>query len=186
MSNAPTNAPADAQTDAPIALDLQLFATISAELAEATRPVDEVLACFDLDEAAWSAMSQRFGEAMARDAGSAVNAGAVAIAFSVAFAAHQDRLAALPVLTVEQWAALQADVDAYDAPVVALAAHRLSLADYFRLVRHWATLLASDSDLAARHDAARASIELTNDEDEADEEAAEAAAMADTTGAHRR
>jgi hypothetical protein len=142
-------------------VDLSLFAMISAELAEGTRAVDAVLDVFGLDEAAWSTLCQEVGAAMAADAG---EGGAMTIELSRLFAAHQDRLRARVPLTVEQWAALQADVEAYDDLAVALAPHRLSLADYIRLVRHWAPALANDPDLAARYDAARASIDAADDD----------------------
>jgi hypothetical protein len=148
-----------------MSIDLALYAMISAELAEGARPARDALGAFDLDESAWAALSTAFGEQLAADAG---DEGALAIAFSAAFAAHQDRLRPVPPLTVEQWAALQYDVDSHDAPAVTLATHGLSLPDYFRLVRRWATTLGRDAALAARYETAVAALDAADAADAAD------------------
>lgn len=136
------------------------YATISAELAEGARPAAEVLAAFELDEAAWADLSRAFGEALAEDAG---RDGALAIAFSQAFAAHQDRLRPAPPLSVEQWAALEAEIEAWDSPAAALATFGLTLPDYFRLARRFATMLSRDPELEGRHAAARERLEQAED-----------------------
>lgn len=164
-----------------MSIDLALYAMISAELAEGARPARDVLGAFDLDESAWAALSRAFGEQMAADAG---DEGALAIAFSAAFAAHQDRLRPVPPLTVEQWAALQYDVDSHDAPAVTLATHGLSLPDYFRLVRRWATLLGRDPALGARYESAVAALDAADAADGLNLERLEESD--DPRGAHER
>lgn len=136
----------------PHAIDLATYAEISAEIAEGDRPVADVLGQRGLTDAQWSDATTFWTRRMGEDA--STGEPRLALEFSDAFARAQDALRPLVTLSVEEWARLRNDIDA-EGVAPALAARGLRLADYARLVRHWAKALASSPALARAYEAAR-------------------------------
>lgn len=132
------------------------YAEISAELAEGDRPVADVLRERGLTDAQWSDATAFWTRRMAEDA--RTGEPRIALEFSDAFARAQDARRPLVPLSVEEWARLRSDIDA-DGVAPSLAARGLRLADYSRLVRHWAKALASSPELARAYRAARAALD---------------------------
>lgn len=118
----------------PHGIDLAMFAAVSADLAEGDRPFSEVLAAKNLTDAQWMEATVFWGQRM----------GEHAIAFSEAFAQAQDAKRPLAPLSVSEWFELGRAIDSLGLPK-ALAHHALGLADYSRLIRHWAKKIATDS-----------------------------------------
>jgi hypothetical protein len=127
-------------------IDLVAYAIISADLAEGDRPVADVLEERKISLDAWTEVTTHWAKAMAADA--ATGTPALVLEFSDHFAKAQDAKKPLPPLDIRSWALLKRDVD-HLGPHKALAARGLALADYSRLVRHWAKAIATNRDLAA-------------------------------------
>lgn len=127
-----------------MSVSLEQFATISAALAEGTEPQSSVLARHGVTDALWLAAQVHWNRVFFEEA----EAGAhdATDAYARAFAAAQDALKAVPVLSVEAWAELTLDV-AHEGGD-ALARRALTTADHMRLSRHWSSLLASDRQLS--------------------------------------
>jgi hypothetical protein len=68
----------------------------------------------------------------------------LAILYSNAYSTAQDAAAPVPVMSPEDWAHLTVEVQVEGGPAQPLARRNLSLADYLRLVRHFAKRLSSD------------------------------------------
>ena len=109
------------------------------------RPLAEVLAKESLTDAQWTEVTLFWAHRMGEDARSAEPR--VAVAFSDAFAKAQDALKPVVALSTEAWDALVLAIDdAPDGPTGVLAERGLSMADFFRLTRHWAHALARPSE----------------------------------------
>ncbi|MBX3231365.1 MAG: hypothetical protein KIT84_10505 [Labilithrix sp.] len=120
----------------PHGIDLTAYAAVSADLAEGDRTFSEVLAARDLTDAQWMDATLYWGQRM----------GEHAIAFSDAFAQAQDAKRPLVSLSVAEWFALERAIDTRGLPK-ALRERSLGLADYSRLIRHWAKKIATDSNV---------------------------------------
>lgn len=134
----------------PHGIDLASFAAISADLAEADRPVADVLATQSLTDAAWTEVTLFWAHQMGENAREAALAGAepeTALEFSEAFARAQDAKRPLVALSVGEWHALKGEIDRIGLPR-ALAQRALGLADYSRLIRHWAREIATKPEVA--------------------------------------
>jgi hypothetical protein len=105
-----------------------------------------------LTEAQWTEATVFWAQRMGEDAQPDPNGNVhprIALAFSEAFARAQDAKRPLVQLSVEQWAELVLEIEIEDlgaGPV--LARRQLRMADYSRLVRHWAKAIATDPALA--------------------------------------
>jgi hypothetical protein len=138
----------------PHGIDLIRYAAISADLAEGDRSPADVIRAHDLTDAQWIDVTRYWSERMTDDARESALLGEpprVTLVFSDAFARAQDAKRPIAPLDVRAWAALKHDVDAR-GPGKPLADRGLRLADYSRLVRHWARALASDPELATAFD----------------------------------
>jgi hypothetical protein len=140
----------------PHGIDLIAHATISAEIAEGDRPLADILRERGLTDEQWTEATLFWTQRMAEDARGGEPR--VALAFSDAFARAQDARRPLVQMSVEEWAALVTAAE-QSGVAVAVAARGLRMADYFRLVRHWAKALASGAGdgapLARAYEAAR-------------------------------
>lgn len=136
----PWQPPAD-----PHGLDLADHAAIAAELAEGVRPSADVLADHGLDESRWAAATRYWMGRLADDARRLGADCRLAIDYSQAFAAAQDRLKTVVELTPEQFAELVVAIQRRGSPKHPLGERGLSLADYTRLSRHFAALFTSDA-----------------------------------------
>jgi len=128
----------------PHGISLVAHAQISAALAEGTRPQNEVLASFQLNEKQWLESTTYWLPKLAEDAQANGAQARLAIEYSDAFSAAQDSFAPVKPMTAEEWAVLVVEVQRDENPSPPLARRQLSLADYFRLARHFARLLSSD------------------------------------------
>jgi hypothetical protein len=133
-----------ADDDPPHGVTLERYAEICARLAEGDAPRSAVAADFGLALPAFEAVSAHWIKRLAADA--MEGDGELSERYAAALAAAQDALRAVPALTVEEWAALEAAKAAGDD---VLAARGLSHADYLRLSRRWTRELTRDR--AAAH-----------------------------------
>jgi len=122
----------------PHGIDLLAYAVISADLAEGDRLYPDVLAAKNLTEAQWTEATLFWAQQM----------GEQAIAFSDAFARAQDAKRPLIILTVTEWYELDRAIDTLGL-AKALAQRSLALADYSRLIRHWAREIATNPAVAS-------------------------------------
>jgi hypothetical protein len=127
-------------------IGLEQHAHIAAALAEGTRSQAQVLESFRISEAQWNESTAHWMNALAEDAKKNGVEARLAILYSNAFSAAQDAAAPVPPMTPEEWAQLTVEVQLEGGPGQPLARRNLSLADYLRLVRHFAKRLSSDPD----------------------------------------
>lgn len=129
---------------------LGLHARIAAEIAEGSRPVADVLAAHGVDEPTWHEASLHWHRAMGDEAEARRGDAELAGRYAAAFAEAQDELSPRVELTPEAWAELVSEVRDAGGLAGPLERRGLGAADYLRLQRHFAALLASDPDAAAR------------------------------------
>ncbi len=135
-------------------VSLEEYAAISAVVAEGTRPFGDVLADFRLTDKQWGPITLAWMQRIALDVQTHRELAKLPTVFSDAFARAQDRLAPLPPLTVEDWAALTLAVLTHGSPGPALKERQLTTPDYIRLSRHFASLLSSDPVAGRRYERA--------------------------------
>lgn len=131
-------------------IPLGLHARIAAEIAEGSRPVADVLAAHGLDEATWHEASLHWHRAMGDEAEARRGAAELAPRYAKAFADAQDALSPRVDLTPEAWAELVSEVRDAGELLGPLERRGLKPADYLRLQRFFAELVASDPEVAAR------------------------------------
>lgn len=127
------------QGAAPMGIPLRTYAEVRAHLAEGGRTLGEVLAALSVERGAFDVAEVVWQRAFAEE--SLEGGDAIAEAFATAFAATQDELRAVPELSPEAWAELSHEQARGDG-VASLSARGLTPADYARLGRHWARILA--------------------------------------------
>lgn len=133
---------------APHGVDLTLYASIRARLAEGDRAQSSILAELDVKPADFTvadAMWQRAFMEELLEGGSEV-----AESFEVAFVAAQDALRPLVELTPEEWARIVLAVSTGDGQAV-MERRQLSAADMARLNRHWTQQIARGGPIADRY-----------------------------------
>jgi hypothetical protein len=118
-------------------LDLERYAELSARIAEGDRGTAEVLEAAGLSEQEWLDTACHWGEALADDVRQNQGQATLIHRFSDAFARAQDRIKSAPEWRRDQWDALQNALAEADEQREVLAAHGLSMADYFRLLRRF-------------------------------------------------
>ncbi len=113
------------------------YASIKAEIWEGRAALDEVLARHGIDEIEWRAGELRLAEALAREAREARCD--LALALAGALEAARERLAdpAEALRTLEDYLAVQQEIDASPDPRAVLAARGLSAAEWRRMQRRW-------------------------------------------------
>ena len=139
-----------AERGAPHGVTLFDHAQISAELAEGDRPLATILEAHQLTEAQWNEATLYWMQRMGDDVMDHQERARIPIVYSDAFSKAQDALKPVPEMDVDGYAALVAAVQAAGSPAPPLAARALSTADYLRLSRHFAKLMASDPAQAKR------------------------------------
>ena len=141
----------------PHGVDLFAYALLSADVAEGDRPLSEILRERGLTDEQWTEAAIFWTRLMAEDARPNESGDVqprVALAFSEAFARAQDEKRPLVELSVAEWAALVHDLEsASSGPYPVLARRGLCMADYARLVRHWARAVAANPALAREYEA---------------------------------
>lgn len=130
-------------------LTLAQHAAISAELVEGLS-LPEVLKAHEITVEDWNRETIRVTGELAADVRAHGIAAASPQVYAAAFAEAQERLRSVPELTVEQWVALEHQLETRDAAQV-LAEHGLRFADRLRLSRHWSGRLAREEGLARRY-----------------------------------
>ncbi len=117
---------------------LDVYAALSAEIAERREPATTILTRYGLDTASFALLEQHWLEKMATQAQGGDPA--LAVAFGEVFVAAQDALATPEELarTKEEYAAIRARVERADEPMQALAPRGLSLSEWMRLDRRFA------------------------------------------------
>jgi hypothetical protein len=130
-----------AMNPGPPGIPLEIYAAVSAHLAEA-EPLPQILAAHGLTEQRWQEASVYWTQRLALD-----DDGVLERAYTAAFVAAQDEVKPIPSMTPEEWAILSAEVARGD-PLGALALRSLSVGDYLRLARRWASVLGHDRDQA--------------------------------------
>ncbi|WP_437603821.1 hypothetical protein [Sorangium sp. So ce590] len=128
-------------------VDLDTYARISAELAEAPAARSSVLASHGLDEVRWMDVEMTW---LLRVATAALQADlSLGQDLDRAYTAAQAALGpSEPVLPLEDYARLTARIEAGEPPSAVLAGARLSLSSYSRQQRAWTQRLAADPTLA--------------------------------------
>lgn len=139
-----------AQHGAPHGVTLFDHAQISAELAEGDRPLARVLDAHRLTEAQWNEATLYWMKRMGDDVLSHGENARIPLVYSDAFSKAQDALKPLPPMDVDGYAALVAAIQAAGSPAQPLAVRSLSTADYLRLSRHFAKVMATDPAEASR------------------------------------
>jgi hypothetical protein len=140
-----------AERGAPHGVTLFDHARISAELAEGDRTLEAVLEANRLTEAQWNEATLYWMKRMGDDALDHGERARIPLVYSEAFSKAQDALKPLPPMNVEGYAELVAAALATGSAADALAPRNLSNADYLRLSRHFAQVLASDPVQAKRY-----------------------------------
>ena len=127
--------------------DLGRYATVSAVLAEGTRPREEVLAEQGLTERSWCRIELTW---MLRVATSMLRGEQdLALEYNDLYVAAQDSLGPSdPVLPLDGYAVVVAHIEAGRDPAEVFAENGLSLASAARLQRAWTTRLARDPAMA--------------------------------------
>jgi hypothetical protein len=126
-------------------LALEVYAAIAAEIAEQREPLGQVLERRGLDQHAWALEERAWLERMAQAAmeGDA----ALAAEWGDHFVAAQDALGKREEqdAMIHEYAAVTAELERADDPMVVLGRWGLSLAEWLRLDRHWSRCAASDA-----------------------------------------
>ncbi len=125
-------------------LTLEDHATLSAEIAEGSKPLREILDARHITEADWNQASLTWMKRIGEDALAHRENARLAIVYSDAFSRAQDGLKPVVDMTAADYAALVVAVQKAGSPDEPLQQRRLSNADYIRLSRHWAKILSSD------------------------------------------
>jgi len=133
-----------AQTGAPHGITLFDHAQISAEIAEADRPLAAILEPRGLTETQWNEASVFWMTRMGEDVREHGENARVPHVYSEAFSKAQDALKPPPPMEAATYAKLVVDVQVAGGPAQPLAVRGLSLADYLRLSRNMARVLSSD------------------------------------------
>jgi hypothetical protein len=127
-------------------VDLRGCAAIAAELAARREPRRAVLARFRLDEARWTDIEQTW---MLRVATAALTGDlSFSVEYDAGFSAAQDALGGAEV-SLDTYAAVNARIEAGQAPDLAMRAENVQPADFARAQRKWAAELAGSPPLHA-------------------------------------
>lgn len=129
---------------APHGIALVDYARISAEIAEGDVATAEVLKTHGLTGVEWNDATIYWMTRMGEDVRENSERARIPLVYSDAFSAAQDALKPLPPSDAASYAQLVVDVQLAGGPAQPLARRGLSTADYLRLSRHWARLLATD------------------------------------------
>jgi len=135
-----------------MAMTIEAYAAVMAELASAGEARARVLARHGLDESSWAAIDDPWQEALSaaldpEDDG----VPAILSAYAAAYEAAQRALA--PPISIEQFAQVTRLLQASGDIGAALAKVGVTLADYVRGSAHWSPQLAGDPELERRfHD----------------------------------
>lgn len=105
-----------------------------------------MLESFRVTDAQWNDSSGYWMNKLAEDAQKNGADARLPIVYSNAFSEAQDAAAPVTPMTPEDWAQLTVEAQVEGGPGQPIARRNLSLADYLRLVRHWAKRLSSDPD----------------------------------------
>jgi hypothetical protein len=125
-------------------LTLDAYATIAAEIAEQRAPLARVLERHGLDEAGWALEERAWLERMAQ---SLMEGDAeLAASWGDRFVAAQDALGSREEqdAMIHEYAAVSAELERADDPMLVLRRWGLSLAEWMRLDRHWSRAAAAD------------------------------------------
>jgi hypothetical protein len=133
------------ENDPPHGVTLVAHAEIAALIAEGQQPQREVLAAAGLTEPQWNDATMYWMPKLASDAAEKGAEATLAIEYSDAFAAAQERLAATVAMTPEEWATLTVEIQSEGGTGEPLARRRLSLPDYLRVARQMAKRLSTDA-----------------------------------------
>jgi hypothetical protein len=128
----------------PHGITLAAHASISAEIAEGAAPLQAVLARHEIAESAWNEATIHWLKRIGDETLERRESARLPLVYSEAFSKAQDALKPLPPMTASEYATLVAAIQAEGAVDRPLAARGLSTADYLRLSRHWAGVLARD------------------------------------------
>lgn len=131
----------------PDGVSLDLYASISAELAEGDRPLDTIVIAHGLSVAEWNAASIAWQRVLMEDA---LAEGPLADQCAAAFVRAQDSMRPVPELTPEEWAEL-AWADARGTIDEVLRGRGLGRADHARLTRRWTQLVARGGAISERY-----------------------------------
>jgi hypothetical protein len=136
----------------PQAFDIQMYATITATLAEGNRPRAAVLGEHDLDEESWQALDQFWQDRLSSALDEEIDGvppliSAYAEAFDRARAAlHTSQ----PILSIERFAEATREIQRRGDPSAALSRVGITLAEFLRANEHWTPRLVKDPELARR------------------------------------
>lgn len=132
------------QTEAPHGITLFDHAQVSAEIAEGDRSLEAVLEAHNLTEAEWNTSTMYWMSRLGDDVRDHGQDARIPHVYSDAFGKAQDALKPVPPMDAASYAQLVVDVQRAGGPAEPLAVRGLSVADYLRLSRHWARVLAAD------------------------------------------
>jgi len=139
-------------------ITLEVYAEVSAELAEQREPRNEVLRRHGFDEAIWLLEERAWLSRMAAATTGQAGAGGLELAmrYGELYLAAQERLAdpAEAKLTVDQYAELKVSLDEARDPADVLRAHELSLPAWMRIDRRWCAAARDDDEVAKQVDRA--------------------------------
>lgn len=136
-------------TDAPPpSIPLEVYASLSAELAEGREPRARILERSALDEDAWMLEERAWLEAMGQAA--MEGDGTLAVAYGDLFIAAQERLAdpTEEARTLEEYVAIRAAFERAEDPPAALKDRGMTLSAWMRLDRRWTARAGADPEIA--------------------------------------
>lgn len=125
-------------------LPLEVYAALTARVAEGDRSVSAIAAEARITEQAFRAAETHWTQQLAVDT---FAGGTLAQRFSDAFIAAQDAIRPAPHLSIERYAEALARVDA-EGPTRVLADLRLTQPDWLREKRYWTRAMGKDRALA--------------------------------------
>lgn len=136
----------------PQAFDVEIYASITAALADGGRDREAVLAENGLDEESWAALDRYWQDQLSAALDEEVDGvppliAAYAAAFERARAAARE---GEKILSIEKFADATREIQRRGDPVAALSHVGVSLADFLRANEHWTRKMIGDPDLLQR------------------------------------
>lgn len=136
--------PSQDEQGAPRGISLADYARVSAEIAEGDATIAEILEGHGLTGVEWNDATIYWMMRMGEDVREHGERARMPLVYSDAFTTAQDALKAVPPSDAASYAKLLVDVQLAGGPAEPLALRGLSTADYLRISRRWARVLATD------------------------------------------